>query len=141
MYSHDNNNQAKAIFTKLCVKFETLKVKYKEAQYFNDASDDLIDRLSTTYQHKRFKSTAFISEQPSVIVRQFLNSDRKEYTWNNARRSSQSRIAVWLVSRSYLQFILESFHDFVPPYDHNFVAIILVGSEKIYTDYVASGIK
>lgn len=81
---------------------------------YNDAPDDLIDRVpARTVQHSRFKSTAFICEHLSVIdVWRFLNSDMKEFTWSNANGSLQSRIDLWFISPSHLQFVSESSHSY-----------------------------
>lgn len=99
LYNHNNTTQAKNMCTQLCQKLEVLKLKYKEAHLilggdYNDAPDDLIDGVPVrTIQHSRFKSTAFICEQLSVIdVWRHLNSDVKEFTWSNTNRSLQSRI-------------------------------------------------
>ena len=61
------------MFTKPCIKLEALKNKYKEAHMViggdhTDDPDDFIDRVpARIVQHSRFKSTAFICEQISVI--------------------------------------------------------------------------
>ncbi len=73
LYNHNNTTLAKTMCTQLCKKLEALKLKHKEAHLilggdFNDAPDDLVDRVPVrTIQHSRFKSTAFICEQLSVI--------------------------------------------------------------------------
>lgn len=74
VYSHNNTSQSKILFTYLCTKLTSLKSKYNGAHIiiggdFNDAPDDLMDRIPARLdQHSRFKSTAFVCEQLSVIV-------------------------------------------------------------------------
>lgn len=137
LYSHNYPAQAKIMFTELCDKLAAFKNKYKEAYLivggdFNDAPNDLIDRIpARTTQNSRFKSTAFISEQLSVIdIWRFLNPDKKEFTWSNANRSLQSRIDLWFISPSSTQFVVESSHDYAPLSDHNLITIHLVGSKQ-----------
>lgn len=136
LYNHNNITQAKNMCTQSCQKLEVLKLKYKEAHLilggdYNDAPDDLIDRVPVrTIQHSRFKSTAFICEQLSVIdVWRYLNSDVKEFTWSN--RSLQSRIDLWFISPSCLQFVTESSHDFAPLSDHKLITVHLVGTKQM----------
>ena len=87
------------------------------------------DRLaSMDLAHKHFVEEC---EQLAVIdVWRYLNSDIKEFTWSNANRSLQSRIDLWYISPSCLQFVSESSHDFAPLSDHKLITIHLVGNKQ-----------
>lgn len=137
LYNYNNTAQAKIMFLQLCLKLEVFKNKYKEAHLiiggdYNDAPDDLVDRVPVRLTpHSRFKSTAYICEQLAIIdVWRFLNPDINEFTWSNVSRSSQSRIDLWLISPSCLQFVAESSHSYAPFSDHKLISIHLAGTKQ-----------
>lgn len=137
LYNYNNTAQAKIMFLQLCLKLEAFKNKYKEAHLiiggdYNDAPDDLVDRVPVRLTpHSRFKSTAYICEQLAIIdVWRFLNPDINEFTWSNVSRSSQSRIDLWLISPSCLQFVAESSHNYAPFSDHKLISIHLAGTKQ-----------
>lgn len=74
----------------------------------NDTPDDLKDHIPIrTGQQLRFKASAFINEQfTTVDVWRFLNPDVKEYTWSNNNRSLCSRIDLWLISPSCMEYVM-----------------------------------
>jgi len=137
VYNHNNTAQAKIMFLQLCLKLEAFKNKYKDAHLiiggdYNDAPDYLVDRMPVRVTpHSRFKSTAYICEQLAIIdVWRFLYPDINEFTWSNVSRSFQSRIDLWLISPSCLQFVTESSHSYAPFSDHKLISIHLAGTNQ-----------
>lgn len=137
LYGHNNTVLSKNMFTQLSLKIKELQIKYNDPLLilggdYNDAPDDNLDRIPPRLSHStRFKSTAFFSNQLSVIdAWRFLNPISKEYTWSNSHRTLRSRIDVWYTSPQCLQFITEVFHGYAPLTDHKLISITLNGTNQ-----------
>lgn len=98
---------------------------------FNDASDDLIDRIPTRTGHHRFKASNFIIQKfATVDVWRFLNPDVRDYTWLNNSSSMRSRIDLWLLSSNCVQYVTKSTISHAPLSDHKTISLNLNGSKN-----------
>lgn len=138
IYGHNTVSLARAMFIDICTKIKELQNEHENVNLimggdFNDAPDDDIDRFpSRLNQYARFKCTAFLPDQLTVVdAWRYLNPQSLEYTWSNANRSLQSRIDLWFISPRCLEYVKEVNHSYAPLTDHKLITIQFLEKKTI----------
>lgn len=135
VYGHNTSTIAKGMFTNLSIKIKLLQDKFKDAFLiiggdFNDAPDDLIDRIPIRTGHQRFKASTFLIQNFALVdVWRILYPDVRDYTWSNNRSSLRSRIDLWLTSSNCIEYTTESAISHAPLSDHKAITLNLNGSK------------
>lgn len=138
IYGFNSQASNKILFYEVISKLKELQCKYSDSYTilcgdFNECPDDSVDRfppkLSQTSQCTNLISS-FCSSLSLTDAWRFFNPYSQDFTWSNNRLTFRSRIDLFLISSSILQFVKDVNHLCAPLSDHKQINLKLSASQE-----------
>lgn len=135
VYGFNSHFDNKNLFNTITGKLRDLRGKYVNAFIilagdFNEYPDEIEDRYPPRAARSSQGSdliSSLCSELSLTDAWRFFNPGIQDFTWSNRSLTLKSRIDLFLISSSALQFVNEVKHVYAPLSDHNLI-ILKLGS-------------
>ncbi len=138
IYGFNSHASNKSLFTEKVSNLKELQKKYQGSYIilwgdFNECPDDSIDRyppkLNQPLQNTNLISMRCFSLTLTDAWRLF-NPNAKQFTWCNRTLSLKSRINLFLISSSFLQYVKDIIHLYAPLSDHRQIILKLATTKE-----------
>lgn len=137
IYGHNSNTLNKSLFAKVSdiiqCKFDAFQASYVIfSGDFNECLDNLCDRYPPRSSQRDAQSNlaSLCANLSLTDIWRFYNPGISEYTWSNKDKSLQSRIDMFFISTSALQYVKEIVHKYAPLTDHKLISLTLKGTKE-----------
>ena len=133
VYGFNSHASNSILFRDLSNKLKNMKDKYKDAYIIlsgdlNECPNDLEDRFPPRVTHSPQGNnliSSLCSDLSLSDAWRFFNPNLKDFTWSNRSLTLKSRIDLFLISSSCLQFVKEIKHIYAPLTDHKQIILKL----------------
>lgn len=139
IYVFNSHTSNKILFNEISLKLKEVSNTYQDPYLilcgdFNECPDDIMDRHRPR-PNQTSQSNNLISSLCSNLsltdAWRFFNPRTREFTWSNSRLTLKSRIDLFLISSSTLQFVKEVNHFYAPLSDHKQIILKLDVTQEI----------